>query len=87
MLCTFFTISQLWSHFYKNDFNFFNTINGLRKIAPKKFRKLPSAACFCTKRFRHIDFWTFIFVHFSKIYRVLNIEKKHIFIIFTIFKI
>jgi hypothetical protein len=54
----------------------------LVKMAPKKFRKLPSAARFCTKRFRHIDFWTFIFVHFSKIYRVLNIEKTHIFTIF-----
>ena len=29
------------------------------KLAPKKFRKLPSAARFCAKRFRHIDFWTF----------------------------
>jgi hypothetical protein len=87
MLCTFFTISQLWSHFYKNDFNFFNTINGLIKIAPKKFRKLPSAARFCTKRFRHIDFWTFFLSISWKFFRVLNIEKKHIFIIFTIFKI
>ena len=48
-------------------------------MPPKKFRKLPSAARFCAKRFRHIDFWTFFFVHFSKIYRVLNIDKFEFF--------
>ena len=37
----------------------FKTIYALMNVAPKKFRNLPSAARFCAKRFRHIDFWTF----------------------------
>jgi hypothetical protein len=44
------------------------SINGLANDAPKKFRKLPSAARFCAKRFRHVGFWTFIFVHFLKFF-------------------
>ena len=45
-------------------------------MAPKKFRKLPSAARFCTKRFRHIEFWTFFLSISWKFFRVLNIEKN-----------
>jgi len=52
--------------FFQIEIN--ESINGLTKCAPKKFRKLPSAARFCTKRFRHIGFWTFIFVHFLKFF-------------------
>ena len=44
------------------------SINGLANDAPKKFRNLPSAARFCAKRFRHVGFWTFIFVHFLKFF-------------------
>ena len=51
------------------------TIYALTKMPPKKFRKLPSAARFCTKVIRHIDFWTFILSIFSKFFRVLNIVK------------
>ena len=52
-------ILQSWSQFCENDFQNYETINALAKMAPKKFRNLPSAARFCAKRFRHIDFWTF----------------------------
>jgi len=56
------------------------TIYALTKMHPKKFRKLPSAARFCTKVIRHIDFWTFILSIFSKFFRVLNIVKFDIFL-------
>ena len=49
-------------------------------MPPKKFRKLPSAARFCTKVIRHIDFWTFFLSIFSKFFRVLNIVKFDIFL-------
>ena len=49
-------------------------------MPPKKFRKLPSAARFCTKVIRHVDFWTFILSIFSKFFRVLNIVKFDIFL-------
>jgi hypothetical protein len=38
---------------------------------PKKFRKLPSAARFCAKRFCHIDFWTFFLSISWKFFRLL----------------
>jgi len=53
----------------------FKTIYDLMFFHPKKFRKLPSAARFCTKRFRRFDFWTFFLSIFSKFFRLLNIEK------------
>jgi hypothetical protein len=52
-------ISQSWSQIFKNDFQFYETMYALVKMAQKKFRNLPSDARFCAKRFRHIDFWTF----------------------------
>ena len=48
-----------WSRFCKSLVCIFHTIYALINNRPKKFRKLPSAARFCAKRFRHIDFWTF----------------------------
>ena len=49
----------IWCDFSIFHINIFKTIHALTKMPSKKFRKLPSAARFCAKRFRHIDFWTF----------------------------
>ncbi len=51
---------------------------GAASTWPKKFRKLPSAARFCAKRFRGFDFWTYFLCPFLKIFSSLvqiRIEK------------
>ena len=68
-----------WSHFCISDFYNCDTINALANITQKRFRKLPSAARFCTKRFRRFDFWTFFLSIFSKFFRLLNIDKFEFF--------
>jgi hypothetical protein len=54
--CPFLQYGTILPFFYVETFK---TMYALTKLAPKKFRKLPSDARFCAKRFRHIDFWTF----------------------------
>jgi len=63
------------------------TIYALTKMHPKKFRKLPSAARFFTKRFCHIDFWTFFLSIFSKFFRVLCKINRNITKLFSRFVI
>ena len=62
--------------FLQKYFQLFKTIYALAKLAPKKFRNLPSDARFCAKRFRHIDFWTFFLSISWKFYRVLQSKNK-----------
>jgi hypothetical protein len=45
-----------WSHFRKIGFAFHQTINGVVFFAPKKFRKLPSAASSLHKSISSISF-------------------------------
>ena len=58
--------------------NYRHCIYGVMQCAPKKFRKLPRAARFCTKRFRGFDFWTYFLCPFLKNFSSLvqiRIEK------------
>ena len=54
-------------------------------MAPKKFRKLPSARAVLLESVSTYRFLDIFFVHFSKLFRVLNIEIMHVFTCFTIF--
>ena len=75
--CTkFLPFFAIWCDFDIIYVKLFKTIYALAKMAPKKFRKLPSAARFCAKRFRHIDFWTFFLSISWKFYRVLQSKNK-----------
>jgi hypothetical protein len=72
---TIFSLDQIETMATLQDYR---TMYGLRLLLPKKFRKLPSAARFCAKRFRHIDFWTFFLSIFSKFFRVLCKVNRNI---------
>jgi len=60
------TNAQAWRNRRKIGIMFHETTYAVMKCAPKKFRKLPRAARFCAKRFRGIDFWTYLLCPFLK---------------------
>jgi hypothetical protein len=68
-----------WSHFRKIGFTFHQTINGAVFFAPKKFRKLPSAASSLHKSISSISFLDIFFVHFLKIFSSLEHCKIRLF--------
>jgi hypothetical protein len=68
-----------WSHFRKIGFAFRQTINGVVFFAPKKFRKLPSAASSLHKSISSISFLDIFFVHFLKIFSSLEHCKIRLF--------
>ena len=57
--------------------------------APKKFRKLPSAARFFPKRFRGFDFWTYFLCpflkNFSSLVQIRIENNKKIFLKYHLF--
>jgi hypothetical protein len=57
-----------WRFWYFYFYDFYVSIYGVVHCGPKKFRKLPSNARFCAKRFRHVHFRTYFLVHFLKLF-------------------
>ena len=78
-----------WRNRRKIGRMFHETIYAVMTCAPKKFRKLPSAARFFPKRFRGFDFWTYFLCpflkNFSSLVQIRIENNKKIFLKYHLF--